>query len=108
LKNKIDWLERIAGVPLDPNEIAAQLLLEVERAYTLIEAGQTSQIIDDWRARSVTLGREIAATTGNTTIEGIAVDIDQTGALIVKTADGQLRTLHAGEITIRNISGEYT
>ena len=33
LKSKIDWLEQIVGTPLDPNEIAARIMLEVERVY---------------------------------------------------------------------------
>ncbi|HEY9772585.1 MAG TPA: biotin--[acetyl-CoA-carboxylase] ligase [Planktothrix sp.] len=108
LKDKINWLEQIAGEPLDPNQIAARILLEVENAYLDLSANGASSIMKEWRARSVTLGREIIASSGNTSIEGVAIDIDDNGALIVRTADNTTRELHAGEITIRTADGKYT
>ena len=46
------------------------------------------------------LGREVCFTENGVTKYGIAVDINNDGGLIVKTADG-LATLSTGEITLR-------
>ncbi len=34
-------------------------------------------------------------------IEGVAEDIDETGGLIVRLQNGEVETLHSGEVSIR-------
>jgi BirA family biotin operon repressor/biotin-[acetyl-CoA-carboxylase] ligase len=52
-----------------------------------------------WRERSVTLGREVQVRTDGGEITGTAEDIDQGGALLVRTAAG-LERLHSGDVTL--------
>ncbi len=56
---------------------------------------------DAWRARLVTLGKEVRAAWPGGSAEGIAEDVDEDGALIVRTADGALVTVEAGDVTLR-------
>jgi BirA family biotin operon repressor/biotin-[acetyl-CoA-carboxylase] ligase len=107
LAGRISSLEQMAGMPLDPNEVVAHLCVAVESIYETLKAKRTDEIISGWRARSVTLNQEVIATSGNTSMEGTAVDIDNSGALIIKLSDGRLQKLHAGEITIRAKDGSY-
>ncbi len=51
-----------------------------------------------WRARSVTLGRAVSALADGREVLGTAEDIDETGALLVRTDDGLERIL-AGDVT---------
>jgi len=53
-------------------------------------------IVDAWRERADTLGREVRVTTDTETVVGEATDITDGGALVVNTASGE-RTLHAGD-----------
>jgi BirA family biotin operon repressor/biotin-[acetyl-CoA-carboxylase] ligase len=108
LAGRISSLEQIAGMPLDPNEVVAHLCIDIESVYETLKAKQTEAIISGWRARSVTLNQEVVVTSGNNSMEGLAIDIDNTGALIIQQSDGQLHKLHAGEITIRSKDGSYT
>lgn len=56
------------------------------------------EVIEAWRAVSATLGRRVAAETlDGSRIEGIAVDLDAEGSLLVETAGG-LRPVAFGEI----------
>ncbi|MEA4921801.1 MAG: biotin--[acetyl-CoA-carboxylase] ligase [Eubacteriaceae bacterium] len=59
--------------------------------------------IEDYRARSMILGKEINVyhTIGGEPESAVAKDIDEDGGLIVELADGSLDTLSTGEITIR-------
>src|SRR5258705_6637296 len=50
-----------------------------------------------WLERAAGLGERIAIQTGNTTIEGTFDTIDETGCLIVHTAEGKLVPVAAGE-----------
>ncbi len=106
LKEKMIWLERITKQPVDPNSVIAEIANQLEEVYGLLLNGQANTVLAEWRSRSITLGRRIIATSGERTIEGDAVDIAASGALIVDTGSEKIE-LHAGEITIRNVDGSY-
>ncbi len=54
---------------------------------------------DAWRERSVTLGREVRVTVEGRELSGIAEDIDEGGALLVRGPSGVERVL-AGDVTL--------
>ncbi|MEI2514567.1 hypothetical protein V8941_16500, partial [Acinetobacter soli] len=49
-----------------------------------------------WLERAAGLGEKVAVQTGSATLEGIFYTIDDTGCLIVRTADGQRMPVTAG------------
>ena len=51
-----------------------------------------------WLARAAGLGERIAIQTGSTTIAGIFDTIDEAGCLIVRTTEGKLLPIAAGEV----------
>ncbi|MGX4771532.1 biotin--[acetyl-CoA-carboxylase] ligase [Bradyrhizobium guangdongense] len=51
-----------------------------------------------WLARAARLGEPIAIHTGTMVLEGIFDTIDETGCLIVRTAEGRLVPVAAGEV----------
>ena len=79
------------GAPIR-NQLAAEItneLLDYER--------NKSRFIDDYRARSLSIGRRVCCTVGNETFTATALDIDPLGGLIVQPDGGQKRTLYSGE-----------
>jgi BirA family biotin operon repressor/biotin-[acetyl-CoA-carboxylase] ligase len=54
-------------------------------------------VIEAWKARTVTLGRRVKIATVRDTYEGLAVDVDEDGGLILEMADGKLRTVFYGD-----------
>jgi len=107
LRERVDWLENLAGQPVHPNLLVASLAGHLEQVVNLLSEGRADAILDDWRKHSVTLGCQIRAASGNRTVEGLAVDVDRAGGLIVESEDGQTTVLHAGEVTIRQQNGTY-
>lgn len=57
------------------------------------------QVLDAWRAASVTLGRRVRVDTPQGPLEGTARDLDAHGSLIVDTARGP-RTVSAGDVQL--------
>ena len=51
-----------------------------------------------WLERAAGLGERVAINTGTTTLEGIFDTIDDTGCLIVRTAEGRRVPIAAGEV----------
>jgi BirA family biotin operon repressor/biotin-[acetyl-CoA-carboxylase] ligase len=47
------------------------------------------------------LGRRIRVLTARDEWEGVAVDIDHNGALLVRRDDGSVQAVHSGEVSIR-------
>jgi BirA family biotin operon repressor/biotin-[acetyl-CoA-carboxylase] ligase len=100
-------LEAVTHQAVDANVVLAQLCLSLERIYDLMLDNQVATILDEWRKRSVTLDKYVRATSGDKEWEGIAEDIADSGALILRTSNG-VQELHAGEISIRAIDGSYS
>lgn len=106
LTDKVGWLEDLSHHPVDKNVLVSQIAYELEQVLKLLWAGNMKSILDAWRCYSATLGENVRATVGDNIIEGLAVDITDSGALLVKTRSGT-QELHAGEVTIRRPDGSY-
>jgi BirA family biotin operon repressor/biotin-[acetyl-CoA-carboxylase] ligase len=107
LQNRMTWLEAATRNPVDANLVLAELCLSLERVYNAMLDNKAESILDEWRMRSVTLGKQVRATSGTNEFEGTARDITQSGSLLLRLASGEEKELHAGEITIRSADGSY-
>lgn len=100
-------IEELVAAPVDVNLLAANLTWEMEQSYSLLCRGERTMILDEWKQKSVTLGKNVRALVGGAQeVEGVAVDLARDGALLVRTTGGDV-ALHAGEVTIRNVDGSY-
>jgi BirA family biotin operon repressor/biotin-[acetyl-CoA-carboxylase] ligase len=54
-------------------------------------------IIAEWKQYTVTLNRDVRVVTSHEVLEGKAVDVDDTGALILQCADGSLKKILYGD-----------
>ncbi|MBA3993768.1 MAG: biotin--[acetyl-CoA-carboxylase] ligase [Cyanobacteria bacterium DS2.3.42] len=107
LTQKIDSLSRIKDSDVDPNAIAAAITSAFEDTSALLGPSTSQQLTNRWRDLSITIGQMIVTENSERKLEGKAVDITDSGALIVELADGSRITLHAGEISIRAADGSY-
>ena len=55
------------------------------------------QVLEEWRDRAYTLGREVIIAGRDEVVEGIAIDIDDFGALVVGRPDGSVTSVVAGD-----------
>ncbi len=94
-------IAREVGRPVSREEALAALLNAFERYYDCPDADAVRAA---WRARLETLGQEVAVTFGGRTEHGLAEDVDDDGALILRRADGTRVVLPAGEVTLRRPS----
>lgn len=89
------------GVRATRTEIAGLLLSafgELEAGWRARQ-GELSGFADEYRESCETLGRAVRIEgVGETRYEGDAVDIDTTGALVVRLADGSTQAFSAGDV----------
>ncbi len=122
--NKIDWLAIGLGLnlahhpddtPYPATSLAAYMdtpannlaALEIlARAFDDVfrqwRNGGFGPVLQAWRAVAHGLGGPIVATLENEQFEGIFKDIDEKGALILKTAAGDTMTIDAGDVFFPN------
>jgi BirA family biotin operon repressor/biotin-[acetyl-CoA-carboxylase] ligase len=66
------------------DEVLAALLVALESRYAALCASGPADLLDEYRRRCVTLGRRVRVEQTDVTWEGVAVGIDNTGALEVE------------------------
>jgi BirA family biotin operon repressor/biotin-[acetyl-CoA-carboxylase] ligase len=106
LTTKMRWLEAISHKPVDRNRLVCQIAFEIEQMLEILSSGNIQAVLDAWRKRSVTLGAAVKSQANSETIAGQAIDITNSGSLIIQTPQG-VRQLHAGEVSVRKLDGSY-
>lgn len=97
IKDIASSVEMESGVKLSRNELAAEILNNLEK---MSEGIADRNYLDIYRAKSNVIGRKVNVYYGSETYEAEAVEIDDNAALVVKTEKG-LKRLNSGEVSIR-------
>jgi len=74
-----------------------QFLYELENVLQMIDSKHTGKIVNQWTKRSSTIGRNVSIVTGNGSINGKALKIDNDGALIISKGK-KVEKILAGDI----------
>jgi BirA family biotin operon repressor/biotin-[acetyl-CoA-carboxylase] ligase len=81
-------------------EILAATLNHLETLYQALRRGEVVSMA--WKHRLDTLGKHVSASGGGGLVEqGVAVDADSDGSLILRRDDGSHVRVEAGEVTLR-------
>lgn len=89
-------LRILTGRRHDVGRVRDRLLGALDAGYRELRARGDAGLLAAWRRRSVTLGARVRTADGR---EGVAEDVDEAGALILRTEDGRRLRVTAGEIT---------
>ncbi len=92
-------LEKECGKRIDLNILFEVLIANLKSDYRLLRTSFSS-VLDEWRKYSVTLGKRVKITQIGSDIYGMAIDVDKSGALIIKDTEGKIKTVRAGDLTI--------
>jgi len=98
IKDIATSLSNECGEKVSRNRFIAELLNEFSALYPQIESGA---FMEESRRRSNVIGRDIFVLRGDEKYPARAVDIDESGSLVVVTESGERQALHSGEISLR-------
>jgi len=87
-------LRAILGRRVLQKEILSRFLDSFEAQ---MQAAAYDDVIERWKQFTVTLDRQVRVVTTREVFTGKAVDVDDTGALILKCSDGTLKTIRYGD-----------
>lgn len=117
----INCLQSQEDFPPELHQIAGSLSMAVDQpvdrealAAAMVDALHTMSLdlisgkdacMDRYRADCLTIGREVAVHASSGVCTAVAEDVDTQGGLIVRLADGTLRTVSSGEVHVRGLYG---
>jgi BirA family biotin operon repressor/biotin-[acetyl-CoA-carboxylase] ligase len=84
--------------------IIKSVLREMERLYLMLP--DCEPVIREWRERLMMLGKNVRVYNNDAVIQGVAEAVDDTGALILRHADGSSTTVVAGDVSLRDDNRE--
>ena len=88
---------------LGANISRADMIAEITKQLLVNISKDCEEFIDYYRAHSCVIGKEIVFIQNGKTTQAKALEIDETGGLIVQLENGEITTLRSGEISLRNI-----
>lgn len=92
-------LAAATGARVDRTAFAKALLARLDTWYQRFLKNEAA-VLEAWKELNVTLGSRVAVRGAGTALEGLAHGVDAEGRLILKLADGTLRQVTAGDVTI--------
>jgi BirA family biotin operon repressor/biotin-[acetyl-CoA-carboxylase] ligase len=87
-------LKGTLGREISRKELLSALLMEIERWQPLL---MKADLLEEWKKLSVTLNKDVRIVAPGEVIVGRAMDIDTTGALIIKEKNGSVKKAMAGD-----------
>ena len=87
-------LKDALGKEISRKEFLSALLLEIKRRQALL---MEEDLLEEWKKLSVTLNKDVKVIAPGEVIVGRAIDVDTTGALIIRDMNGSLRNAVAGD-----------
>jgi len=87
-------LKKITGREISKKMLLARFLAEFEER---IKRADFENVISEWKRYSITLNRQVKIVTHKEVSEGLAVDVEQDGALVLELADGTSKKILYGD-----------
>jgi len=87
-------LKDALGKEISRKEFLSALLVEIKRRQALL---MEEDLLEEWKKLSVTLNKDVKVIAPGEVIVGRAIDVDTTGALIIREMNGSLRNAVAGD-----------
>lgn len=90
----------VCGTTLALDEVEAALFAHLDEEIGSLVASSSASIYR-WRHQLTTLGERVTVSTRKGTVVGLAIDVDEHGALVVRSDDGETQVLHEGDVSLR-------
>jgi BirA family biotin operon repressor/biotin-[acetyl-CoA-carboxylase] ligase len=97
---KITSISDELGRTVSRLDLAKTLLENLERYYLEMEKRGPSAIMQEWKKNSDMLGRKVTVSQGGKTIQGLAVDVNDDGSLLLRTGASDVNIVF-GDISVR-------
>ena len=104
LQDRAGSLEMVTGKGISRQMLTAEILTALYRMNDGL-LREKEAMLNRYRADCITLGKEISLVRGDSVRHGKALDVSDSGALIVEFAPGQVEAVDSGEVSVRGMYG---
>ena len=98
IENKSVSLSMILGKELDRSELLVEILRQMEINFSRFKKDRARELIEEWMKYSPHFGSEVSISIGGEIISGIAEEVSDDGALIIRNSNGKIKIL-AGDVS---------
>lgn len=101
LQGRATTLAAALGHPVSREALAVEIVRRLDARYAALQTGGAAvqrELRGAWRARLVTLGQRVAIRQREATLHGLAEEVADDGALLLRLDDGQLTTVLWGDV----------
>ena len=99
LARKATSLVRERKKTVDRRLLLHAILSEMESLYMTIRSGKTQPVLSEWLSRCTMIGKDVTVRSGDDVVHGRALEIRDTGALVLETNAGRT-TFFAADVTL--------
>jgi len=92
------------GQRVSRNDLLFQILAGFETLYRDVVQGNMKALYEEWNRNCLVLGKSVVVESDRERIEGRALRIDDSGALIIEDAKGDQRRILTGDVSLRLVS----
>lgn len=92
---------KMEGIDIERTKAFSMILEALEHQYYEVLAHGFDSTLEEWRELSITLNQDITVHAPDNSYDGVAENIDQDGNLLVRSLDGALHRIVAGDVSIR-------
>jgi BirA family biotin operon repressor/biotin-[acetyl-CoA-carboxylase] ligase len=107
IRRKVASLSELTGRLIHQDEFLIELLGHLSHFYHEILGGVKTDLLSEYRSLCSSIGKEVKVKTYAEIVKGKAIDVDETGALLVAVNDNLTRHILFGEITSLEITNHW-
>ena len=97
-------LSMITGTETDRAKVAAAMMEALHEMSETLLTGKEA-MLERYRADCITVGQDISLVRSDEVRHGHAVDVDESGSLVVRFGDGHTEAVSSGEVSVRGMYG---
>lgn len=101
LRNAATSLEDELNRKVKLEDLFGSLLKKLETLYERFTKKGLSAILEKWKNYAYFLGRQVEVASSTGKLRGLALDIDEEGALLLELEDGTVERVLVGDVSLR-------
>ncbi len=107
LENTAACLEEMADAVVPRRQLLVRFLQNFQEFFLLFEQGKHADLLEKWkRNSSMWEGTHILISEGTKRRSAITCGLNEIGALMIRTPEGELETILAGDISVNRIAAD--
>ena len=100
LKKTATSLRIVNGSPINRLTVIRSLLTTLDREYCFFLAEGGHSVIKKWGLNTDLFGKKVSVKRGSVIITGTAMNLDESGRLVLRQDNGDDEVIDSGEITL--------